>query len=60
MQLIRSLAKLMQINLNKLRCKTNIYFRNKKLKHVKGEIKNLQINNKNNKTYIIEFYTVLH
>jgi hypothetical protein len=48
------LAKLgvMQINLNKLRCKTNIYiyiffFRNKKPKLVKGEIKKLQINSKN-------------
>jgi hypothetical protein len=50
----------MQINLNKLKCKTNIYFRNEKLKHVEDEIKKLQINSKTKNACIIEFYTVIH
>ena len=50
----------MQININKLRRKTNIYFRNKKLKYLKGEIKKLQIHSNNNNTCIIQFYIVIH
>jgi hypothetical protein len=37
-----------------------MYFRNKKLKLVRGETKKPQINNKNKNTCIIEFCTVIH